>query len=81
MATSKIVITYDAASGEVGNKVTSFTVGGTAYASLTATPIRLAADILEQSAKLISSPSQISTVAAVATVAVGRFVPVSDPAE
>ena len=57
MATSTIVVTYNAASGEVSPRVTSFTVGGTAFGSLTATQIRLAQGLLESAAKLIASPT------------------------
>jgi len=68
MATSTIVITYTAASGEVGNKVTSLTEGGTAYGSLTATQVKLARALMEDAAKLLRSPSQIGTVAAIGTL-------------
>ena len=59
MATSTIVITYDAASGEVSTKVTSLTVGGSAFTSLSATEIRLGASLCEQAAKLLRSPAAI----------------------
>ncbi len=58
MATSTLVITYNAASGEVSTKVTSATVDATAYASLTAAQVRLTASLASQLAALLRSPAQ-----------------------
>lgn len=56
MATSTIVVTYTAGAGEVSDRITSFTVGGTAFGSLTATQLRLARDLGEAIAKLALNP-------------------------
>ncbi len=72
MATVTVVLTYTAASGEVADRVTSFTYGGTAFASLTKTQVRQAIDLLEKAAKLTSSPAVATTTARQDEVAGGR---------
>lgn len=54
MAALTVVITYNAASGEVSPRVTSLTSGGTAYASITAANLRLTQDLLEKAAKMMN---------------------------
>ena len=56
MATTTLVITYTPASAGVPFQATSFTVGGTAYASLTATNIRTAKVTMEGALKLLTGP-------------------------
>jgi hypothetical protein len=68
MATSTIVITYTAASGDASTKVTSATVGGTAYASLTQTDVKLAASLCSQLAALLRSPAQEAAAGAAGVV-------------
>jgi hypothetical protein len=63
MATSTIVITYTAATGEKDAKVTSMTVGGTAYASLTAANVRDTAFLLNEGAKLLRSDKTVVSAA------------------
>jgi hypothetical protein len=53
MATQTIVITYTAGSGNNGDEVTSFTVGGTAYGSLTAANVQQSIRLMKKAVKRV----------------------------
>lgn len=55
MATSTIVVTYTGTSGGADHEVQSFTVDGTAFASLTATQIRDASRLLRKAFKRLAN--------------------------
>lgn len=61
MATATVVITYTPATGDAKAKTTSMTVGGVAYASLTAAAIRDTTFLLRDAAKTLSGTTNATS--------------------